>query len=114
MATRRTGQYSRNLTFPARILKRNLKSQRSVLPNNNSYFIAPQVQPNQHGSHLAPLLSYSYTPLRMEPSLHSPEIEDLPAKLNENDRLGGFWALIAVQFQGAFSDNALKWLVSFL
>lgn len=26
----------------------------------------------------------------------------------------GFWALIAVQFQGAFSDNALKWLVSFL
>jgi acyl-[acyl-carrier-protein]-phospholipid O-acyltransferase/long-chain-fatty-acid--[acyl-carrier-protein] ligase len=29
-------------------------------------------------------------------------------------RLQGFWALIAVQFQGAFSDNALKWLVSFL
>jgi acyl-[acyl-carrier-protein]-phospholipid O-acyltransferase/long-chain-fatty-acid--[acyl-carrier-protein] ligase len=28
--------------------------------------------------------------------------------------LGGFCALIAVQFQGAFSDNALKWLVSFL
>lgn len=28
--------------------------------------------------------------------------------------LTGFWALIAVQFQGAFSDNALKWLVSFL
>src|SRR5579859_3537875 len=28
--------------------------------------------------------------------------------------LGGFWALIAVQFQGAFSDNSLKWLVSFL
>jgi acyl-[acyl-carrier-protein]-phospholipid O-acyltransferase/long-chain-fatty-acid--[acyl-carrier-protein] ligase len=28
--------------------------------------------------------------------------------------LSGFWALIAVQFQGAFSDNALKWLVSFL
>ena len=26
----------------------------------------------------------------------------------------GFWALIAVQFQAAFSDNALKWLVSFL
>jgi acyl-[acyl-carrier-protein]-phospholipid O-acyltransferase/long-chain-fatty-acid--[acyl-carrier-protein] ligase len=26
----------------------------------------------------------------------------------------GFWALIAVQFQGAFSDNTLKWLVSFL
>ena len=29
-------------------------------------------------------------------------------------RLFGFWALIAAQFQGAFSDNALKWLVSFL
>jgi acyl-[acyl-carrier-protein]-phospholipid O-acyltransferase/long-chain-fatty-acid--[acyl-carrier-protein] ligase len=28
--------------------------------------------------------------------------------------LGGFWALIATQFQGVFSDNALKWLVSFL
>lgn len=26
----------------------------------------------------------------------------------------GFWALIGTQFQGAFSDNALKWLVSFL
>src|SRR5450432_2475309 len=26
----------------------------------------------------------------------------------------GFWALIATQFQGVFSDNALKWLVSFL
>ena len=29
-------------------------------------------------------------------------------------RLGGFWALIVVQFQNAFSDNTLKWLVSFL
>jgi acyl-[acyl-carrier-protein]-phospholipid O-acyltransferase/long-chain-fatty-acid--[acyl-carrier-protein] ligase len=26
----------------------------------------------------------------------------------------GFWALIVTQFQGAFSDNAMKWLVSFL
>ena len=34
----------------------------------------------------------------------------------EDPRAGllGFWALIATQFQGAFSDNALKWLVSFL
>jgi acyl-[acyl-carrier-protein]-phospholipid O-acyltransferase/long-chain-fatty-acid--[acyl-carrier-protein] ligase len=34
----------------------------------------------------------------------------------QDPRLGiaGFWALIATQFQGAFSDNALKWLVSFL
>ena len=29
-------------------------------------------------------------------------------------KLKGFWSLIVVQFQGAFSDNALKWLVSFL
>ena len=29
-------------------------------------------------------------------------------------KLSGFWALIAAQFQGAFSDNTLKWLVSFL
>jgi acyl-[acyl-carrier-protein]-phospholipid O-acyltransferase/long-chain-fatty-acid--[acyl-carrier-protein] ligase len=29
-------------------------------------------------------------------------------------RLLGFWALIATQFQVAFSDNALKWLVSYL
>src|SRR6202045_677894 len=29
-------------------------------------------------------------------------------------KLIGFWALIATQFQGAFSDNTLKWLVSFL
>lgn len=29
-------------------------------------------------------------------------------------RLTGFWSLIAVQFQGAFSDNSLKWLVSYL
>src|SRR5712692_7232183 len=28
--------------------------------------------------------------------------------------LFGFWCLIATQFQGAFSDNALKWLFSFL
>jgi acyl-[acyl-carrier-protein]-phospholipid O-acyltransferase / long-chain-fatty-acid--[acyl-carrier-protein] ligase len=26
----------------------------------------------------------------------------------------GFWSLIATQFQGGFSDNALKWIVSFL
>jgi MFS family permease len=33
---------------------------------------------------------------------------------NESKTLAGFWALVAVQFQNAFSDNALKWLVSFL
>ncbi|MGH9692398.1 MAG: acyl-[ACP]--phospholipid O-acyltransferase [Candidatus Acidiferrales bacterium] len=26
----------------------------------------------------------------------------------------GFWSLIATQFQGGFSDNALKWVISFL
>ena len=38
-----------------------------------------------------------------------PSSEQVP-----REGLGGFWALIAVQFQNAFSDNALKWLVSFL
>ena len=33
---------------------------------------------------------------------------------DERARRLGFWALIATQFQVAFSDNALKWLVSFL
>jgi acyl-[acyl-carrier-protein]-phospholipid O-acyltransferase / long-chain-fatty-acid--[acyl-carrier-protein] ligase len=37
----------------------------------------------------------------------------LPSQ-SSNGNLTGFWSLIAVQFQGAFSDNALKWLVSFL
>ncbi len=47
------------------------------------------------------------------------EAETLPTEvgLSADDprgALAGFWALIATQFQGAFSDNALKWLVSFL
>jgi acyl-[acyl-carrier-protein]-phospholipid O-acyltransferase/long-chain-fatty-acid--[acyl-carrier-protein] ligase len=37
-----------------------------------------------------------------------------PAGQLPSGGLGGFWALIAVQSQNAFSDNALKWLVSFL
>jgi len=48
-------------------------------------------------------------------------MEKLPGQAEEQLRgsdprggLLGFWALIATQFQGAFSDNALKWLVSFL
>ncbi len=32
----------------------------------------------------------------------------------EHGGLRGFWALIITQFQGAFSDNSLKWLVIFL
>lgn len=39
---------------------------------------------------------------------------DSAAEAVPRERLLGFWALIATQFQGAFSDNALKWLVSFL
>jgi acyl-[acyl-carrier-protein]-phospholipid O-acyltransferase/long-chain-fatty-acid--[acyl-carrier-protein] ligase len=39
---------------------------------------------------------------------------ELASGLKQNSSLSGFWSLIAVQFQGAFSDNALKWLVSFL
>src|ERR1700741_1801439 len=37
-----------------------------------------------------------------------------PAEDPPRGGLLGFWALIVTQFQGAFSDNALKWLVSFL
>jgi acyl-[acyl-carrier-protein]-phospholipid O-acyltransferase/long-chain-fatty-acid--[acyl-carrier-protein] ligase len=37
-----------------------------------------------------------------------------PADQLPSAKLRGFWALIAVQFQNAFSDNTLKWLVSFL
>jgi acyl-[acyl-carrier-protein]-phospholipid O-acyltransferase / long-chain-fatty-acid--[acyl-carrier-protein] ligase len=44
----------------------------------------------------------------------SPPIDSNHQIQNQPRSLGGFWALIAVQFQGAFSDNALKWLVSFL
>src|SRR5208283_448748 len=42
-----------------------------------------------------------------------PEVNLSPLE-DPRGRLLGFWALIATQFQGAFSDNALKWLVSFL
>ena len=37
-----------------------------------------------------------------------------PSEERPSGDLLGFWALIATQFQGAFSDNSLKWLVSFL
>src|SRR5215831_13717279 len=36
-----------------------------------------------------------------------------PTDLSSSWHLG-FWSLIITQFQGAFNDNALKWLVSFL
>jgi acyl-[acyl-carrier-protein]-phospholipid O-acyltransferase/long-chain-fatty-acid--[acyl-carrier-protein] ligase len=37
-----------------------------------------------------------------------------PSAAESQRGLLGFWALIAAQFQNAFSDNTLKWLVSFL
>jgi len=49
----------------------------------------------------------------MEPTHPAPATADATAA-DPRGRLLGFWALIATQFQGAFSDNALKWLVSFL
>src|SRR6202049_3657165 len=45
------------------------------------------------------------------------EIEDARERVTPEvatPKLAGFWALIATQFQGAFSDNTLKWRVSFL
>jgi hypothetical protein len=44
------------------------------------------------------------------------QMANMPVPSTEPDRGWrlGFWSLIVTQFQGAFSDNALKWLVSFL
>ena len=42
------------------------------------------------------------------------EVEAGVATRDPRGGVAGFWALIGTQFQGAFSDNALKWLVSFL
>src|ERR1039457_4327962 len=36
------------------------------------------------------------------------------SELPEQGGLRGFWALILMQFQGAFSDNSLRWLVTFM
>ena len=47
------------------------------------------------------------------PAPSQSESASLPSKTSAGSLIG-FWSLIAVQFQGAFSDNALKWLVSFL
>lgn len=41
-------------------------------------------------------------------------MERAPAGQDPQAARMGFWALIVTQFQVAFSDNALKWLVSFL
>ena len=44
---------------------------------------------------------------------HAPRTADATAA-DARGRMLGFWALIATQFQGAFSNNALKWLIAFL
>src|SRR3974377_554136 len=49
----------------------------------------------------------------MEPTHPAPATADATAA-DPRGRLLGFWALLAPEFQGAVSDNALKWLVSFL
>jgi hypothetical protein len=36
-------------------------------------------------------------------------IEPKDISRQSESSLRGFWALIVTQFQGAFSDNALKW-----
>src|SRR5271155_727903 len=41
------------------------------------------------------------------------ELAGLPAQAGARGGALGFWGLIATQFQGAFSDNALKWLGGF-
>jgi len=50
------------------------------------------------------------------PAMETPPPQAVQPTAQNDPRAGllGFWALIATQFQGAFSDNALKWLVSFL
>ena len=42
-------------------------------------------------------------------TLHNPQSRETPS-----DWRMGFWSLIASQFQGAFNDNALKFLVIYL
>ena len=44
---------------------------------------------------------------------HAPATTEATAT-DARGRMLGFWALIATQFQGAFSNNALKWLIAFL
>jgi acyl-[acyl-carrier-protein]-phospholipid O-acyltransferase / long-chain-fatty-acid--[acyl-carrier-protein] ligase len=50
------------------------------------------------------------------PAMETPSTQEVQPTALYDPRAAplGFWALIATQFQGAFSDNALKWLVSFL
>jgi acyl-[acyl-carrier-protein]-phospholipid O-acyltransferase / long-chain-fatty-acid--[acyl-carrier-protein] ligase len=49
-----------------------------------------------------------------EPAKDSPEKSPNPAHGQKKNWRLGFWCLIATQFQGAFNDNALKFLVFYL
>jgi len=49
-----------------------------------------------------------------EPSSVSSAVANTPAEPSSGSWKRGFWSLIVTQFQGAFSDNALKWLVIYL
>ncbi len=51
-------------------------------------------------------------PTRAHPSMPDETRNDTAPQV-AGSRLG-FWSLIATQFQGGFSDNALKWIISFL
>ena len=53
-----------------------------------------------------------FKPCQMKNTNSDPEILD--AEFSKPTGLRGFWALIITQFQGAFSDNALKQLALFI
>src|SRR5258708_2955063 len=49
-----------------------------------------------------------------ESSMETPTGGEKPSSHGVLRWKSGFWSLIATQFQGGFSDNALKWIISFL
>jgi acyl-[acyl-carrier-protein]-phospholipid O-acyltransferase/long-chain-fatty-acid--[acyl-carrier-protein] ligase len=51
-------------------------------------------------------------PANAEPATQSPAFS--PTARDPGNGGRGFWALIVTQFQGAFSDNALKWLTTYM
>jgi acyl-[acyl-carrier-protein]-phospholipid O-acyltransferase / long-chain-fatty-acid--[acyl-carrier-protein] ligase len=88
-------------------------------PSGNLSFIRYSDLPAQHSKRAAIGALVERLPAIRRADKLRPPMPPQPSEPNfqlqaEPRSLGGFWALIAVQFQGAFSDNALKWLVSFL
>ena len=54
-------------------------------------------------------------PVNPESKAHAPESSSSERASHGGGNGGtGFWALIITQFQGAFSDNTLKWLTTFI